>query len=114
MYKEFCIWEYTSGDIVEVLICADIDDGYSYEPNTEYYYVWDNHMRRLALFERNTTGEEIDIPDTSSIKTVFGFIGDRGEFNSSYVLHHRKVNTEYRYQSRHILPREELEFSFPT
>lgn len=71
VYKEFCIGEYAEGDIIEVLICSDIDDGYVYEPNTEYYYVCNRYLLRLALFERNTTGEEIDIPDHSSIKTVF-------------------------------------------
>lgn len=114
LYKEFCIWPYNDWDIIEVLICSDIDDWSNYEPNTEYYYVWSTYITRLSLFRSNTTWLEIDIPSLYWTKTVFWFLWDRWEFDSSYVLSHRKVETEHWYNAYHICKREPLIFSEPT
>ena len=116
-YKEYCTWPYEKWDVIEVLVCLDVDDWFRYEPETQYWYVDKHDLISMSRFEWNKTAEIFSIWEvkTSNQRKTFKQLDDFWQFDSSYILHHRKIEIEnHPWYNPKTKPREELAYSEPT
>ena len=95
-YKLYCIWPYDKWDIIEVLIANDIDDWYSFEPETRYYYIKWPFISCVWKFNRNSTNEIVELLEykTTFDRECFGNILWNIQFDASYIISHRKIEIE--------------------
>lgn len=116
-YKEYCIWPYEKWDVIEVLVCLDVDDWFRYEPETQYWYVDEFDLISMNRFEWNKTSEVFSIWEvkTSNQRKTFKQLDDFWQFDGSYILHHRKIEIEnHPWYNPKTKIREELTYSEPT
>jgi hypothetical protein len=92
-YKQYCVGPYEEWDVIEVLVGLDVDDWYRYEEETRYFLVGSTYLYLLNIFNRNTTGEilELNVAKTTNEKVPFWNILWDQEFDSSYIVAHRKI-----------------------
>lgn len=95
-YKQYCIWPYQKWDVIEVLIANDIDDWYNHQPQTRYYYVVWQYISLVWQFEENTTWKIVNLQEykTTFSRKSFWDILDVMQFDSSYIIWHRKIEIE--------------------
>jgi len=112
-YKNYCIWPYNKWDVIEVLIADDIDDWYSFDPSTEYYYVRWPYICLVWKYDWNTTGDIVNLKVHKNYDTreCFGDIIKQCSFDSTHIVEHRKIEIENHiwYKPR-TKQRDKLEF----
>ena len=116
-YKEYCTWPYEKWDVIEVLVCLDVDDWFRHEPETQYWYVDEFDLISMNRFEWNKTSEVFSIWEvkTSNQRKTFKQLDDFWQFDGSYILHHRKIEIEnHPWYNPKTKIREELTYSEPT
>lgn len=116
-YKQFCIWTYSEWDVIEVLVCNDVDDWYRYAPETQYWYVSKCDLIRMSVFAENTTWEVLRLWEvkTNNPRKTYWQLSDFWDFDSSYIIQDRKIEViPHPHFQPYTVEREPILFTQPT